>query len=478
MLAIASAGWACGARPSGTRALTWSPYAFVTESGDTVAAESARLQVPESRSDSGGRTVTLQVIRLPGSGQVRRPPVVYLAGGPGGSAIETARGARWPLFDALRRARDVILMDQRGTHGSDPYLLCPSPPDLPLSTTGTRRDLLRGWEDWSRTCVAALESRGIDLAAYDTRSAARDLDALRRGLAAPRISLVAISYGTQLAQAYARRYPRHVARIVLAGPEPLSATLKPVPQTEAQLARLDSAVQADPNAAARVGDFTALVRSVLNRLEREPAAVPVVDPVSGDSTTLTIGAYDVRFLTAFGLGDRRLMLGLPALYLAMRAGDFSRVAPLVLRLRRYNTTAMAATTDCATGWSAADSASIARAAPDALLEDAANFPYPDICSSWPHRDLGPSFRADFRSDASVLFVAGTMDGRTPPSNVNVLASEFPDHRRLIIRGGSHDDDLFLSSPDIIPAIVRFVRSGAAPPRAVIALPPWRFPLGG
>ena len=42
---------------------------------------------------------------------------------------------------------------------------------------------------------------------------------------------------------------------------------------------------------------------------------------------------------------------MPKLYLAMARGQYDAVAPPVLRMRHYYTTAVTMTTDCATGFS-------------------------------------------------------------------------------------------------------------------------------
>ena len=163
----------------------------------------------------------------------------------------------------------------------------------------------------------------------------------------------------------------------------------------------------------------------------------------------------------------------PKLYLDMAAGDYSGMAPLVQRLRRYNTTAMALTMDCATG---ADPASFARAqaeSPTSLFGRAANFPFPEICDGWPHRDLGDAFRQAIRSPVPTLFIAGTMDGRTPPTNAARMRSGFPDARLLLLVGASHDDDLVVGDPAIADTMVRFLRGDLTEDLSV-PLAPWRF----
>jgi pimeloyl-ACP methyl ester carboxylesterase len=448
------------------------PAVFASERGDSVPAERGHLRVPENRSREGGRTIELTFLRFRATGTSTGAPIVYLAGGPGGSAQLVARGARFPAFMRLREAGDVIVLDQRGTWGSGD-LLCPAAAaPAPDSVPGTEENQLEAWRRWSGQCVRHWSEQGVDLAAYNTMESADDLESLRAALAVPRLSLWAISYGTQLAQAYLRRHPDRVERMILAGPEPLAALIKRPSQSDRQIARLDSALRSDPDLRARIPDLRALVASVHRALEARPVRATVRGR-AGDSTVVGIGSFDVRFLTAFSLGNGAFMRQLPKLYVDMAAGDYSGIAPFVLRLRRYNTTAMALTMDCATG---ADPAVLAEAraeAPGSLFGMAANFPFPELCDAWPHRELGDEFRRPVRSAVPTLFIAGTMDGRTPPSNVVAMRGGLPNAATLLVVGAAHDDDLVVSDPGIAEAMLRFLR-GAPGVDAAIQLAPWRF----
>jgi pimeloyl-ACP methyl ester carboxylesterase len=87
------------------------------------AARCGYLVVPENRSRPTGRSIRLGVAVVSPVSRTPAPdPVVYLTGGPGGSAIAAAPG----LIDAgFNRDRELILMDQRGTVFSKPFLFCP-----------------------------------------------------------------------------------------------------------------------------------------------------------------------------------------------------------------------------------------------------------------------------------------------------------------------------------------------------------------
>jgi pimeloyl-ACP methyl ester carboxylesterase len=73
----------------------------------------------------------------------------------------------------------------------------------------------------------------------------------------------------------------------------------------------------------------------------------------------------------------------------------------------------------------------------------------------------------------VLFISGTLDGRTPPSNAQEVREGFPNGIHLVIEGGGHDDDLFLSSSQIKEVMLAFM-SGASIPTTNINLLPFKF----
>src|SRR6185312_8329380 len=109
------------------------PYTFETNKKEKVDAEFGTLLVPENRSDPESNLIELAFVRFKSTAKNPGPPIVYLAGGPGGSGIGTARGSRFPLFMALREIADVIAFDQRGTGFSKPNLTCLDRLSLPLN---------------------------------------------------------------------------------------------------------------------------------------------------------------------------------------------------------------------------------------------------------------------------------------------------------------------------------------------------------
>ncbi len=442
---------------------------FVSQAGDTVVAQYGFLWVPESRSRPEGRLVRLGLVRFPSTSPRPGPPIVYLAGGPGGSGIDAVRGPRFPFFMALREAGDVIALAQRGTRGSIPYLACPNPWVYPLEQALTRETFLQSMLAWSETCVEHWQELGVDLTAYHTVESADDVEDLRTALGAERLSVLGIDYGTQLALTFLHRHPTSVDRLVLAGVEGTSQTFKLPSEVEAVLARLDSLVRSDSAASARFPDFLGSIRSVLDSLERGAVTVEGRDPATGNVISLAIGKFDVQWLTAGSLGSSQILSQLPAIFDRLAAGDYASIAPFVAGSRERSMLATSFTTDCASGAPGERLERIRREAESTLLEDAIDFPFPWVCDAWPHATLGPSFWAPVRTGVPAQFISGTLDGRTPVTAAEEVRSGFSDSGQLLLAGGSHVDDLLLGSPRILEVTLDFL-TGGPPVSETIFLP--------
>ena len=78
------------------------------------ASQCGTLEVPENRAQPDGRKLEIFVAVLPANTLSPKPdPLVILAGGPGQAA--STLGPFATLFSDVRRTRDIVLIDQRGT---------------------------------------------------------------------------------------------------------------------------------------------------------------------------------------------------------------------------------------------------------------------------------------------------------------------------------------------------------------------------
>lgn len=184
----------------------------------SVAARCGQLAVPENPDDPSGRSIALAVAVVPAvSARARPDPLFLLAGGPG----QGARDGYVPILGALagvRRDRDLVLVDQRGTGQSNP-MNCDFPEEalVPEVEPETFRRM-------ASDCLAKLPG---DPRYYTTSVAVRDLDAVRAALGYDRINLYGGSYGTRVAQHYLRRYPQRTRTVILDGTVNPSLALGP-----------------------------------------------------------------------------------------------------------------------------------------------------------------------------------------------------------------------------------------------------------
>ena len=171
------------------------------------------LEVFENRDTMEGRTISLNIVVLPATGpaeEYQPDPIFYFVGGPGAAA---AGSAFYPavVLGKARRSRDIVLVDQRGTGGSNP-LVCPqfnrADPHVAL------KELLQ--DDAVKACHEQLSSEN-DLRFYSTPYAIQDIEDVRKTLGYEKINLLGGSYGTRPPLAYMRRYPDAVRTAALSG---------------------------------------------------------------------------------------------------------------------------------------------------------------------------------------------------------------------------------------------------------------------
>jgi len=454
------------------------PYVFENGKGEKVDAELGVLLVPENRKDPQSNLVELAFVRFKSTAKNPGPPIVYLAGGPGGSGTGAATGSRFPLFMALRELGDVIAFDQRGTGMSKPNLTCLQRFDLPLDVVPSREAVGRILRERSRDCAFYWHNiQRVDLTGYNTNERADDLEDLRKALGAKQIGLWAISYGTHLGLATIKRHPDSISRAILAGTEGPDHTYKLPSNIQAHLSDLAAVIKADPVLGKEIPDFPALMQSVFDKLEKEPAVVEVTDPRTKQKVTVTVNKFVMQFIAATNIGTE-VTASYPALFYRASKGDYSNPAQVWFNQSRSGIgSAMSFMMDCASGMTAARREKIKLEAKDAWLEDLSNFPFPDICEEWKAPDLGDAFRAPVKSNVPVLFISGTLDARTPVSNAEEYRAGFSQSSHLVIEGAVHSDPLFLSSPKIKDVMMEFLK-GAPVSTTRITLPPMRFaPLG-
>ena len=455
--------------------LKFEPYVFESQSGQKVDAELGHLFVPENRRKPRSRVIELAVVRFKSTAKNPGNPVLYLVGGPGGSAISQARGIGFPLYMALREAGDFILLDQRGTGMSKPNLTCREKLNYPLDKPLERALLLRLYLEQSRSCAQYWRSQGVDLAGYNTNENADDVEALRKALGVPKLSLFGTSYGTHLSLATIRRHGENLDRVVIAGIEGPDHTYKLPSNVQNNLEQIAQLYKADANVGKAIPDFLGLMQTLLDRLEKQPVTVDATDPETKQKVKVTVGKFDLQFLIANFLPGRiSAMKRFPSVAVAMSKGDFSFLAQVSLSARRDSIgSAMSFVMDCASGVSRQRWAQIKREEKTRMVGSLIDFPFPEICEAWGRPDLGSTFRSPVRSNLPVLFISGTLDGRTPVSNADETRKGFPNSVHLIVEQAGHVD-ASMFKPKTIEVMLEFLK-GLPVSTTRVASPPLELP---
>jgi pimeloyl-ACP methyl ester carboxylesterase len=168
--------------------------------------ECAALAVPLDPAGGNPGALRLHVRRLVETRDADEV-LVALAGGPGQSSTRFVDDFADVLAEGLEN-RQLVVLDQRGT-GDSGALRCEALDGLPpAASIGTLR----------RRVGRCGEQLGDARRFFTTTEAVEDLEALRSGLGVERLSVFGISYGSYVAQRYARRYPGRVDRLVLDSP--------------------------------------------------------------------------------------------------------------------------------------------------------------------------------------------------------------------------------------------------------------------
>jgi pimeloyl-ACP methyl ester carboxylesterase len=457
--------------PAVASAQTAGPIKFKGPKGVEVDAERGVFEVPEDRRDPKSRRIKLTYVRFASTAAKPGPPIIYLAGGPGGTATGTAQGARFPIFMALREVADVIAFDQRGTGLSNHIPPRPRPAGPPPVftraglTAHVRAEFARAWDDWTKA--------GVAMRGYNTAESADDVDDLRQHLGAERMHLWGISYGSHLGLAILKRHGGKVDRVALASLEGLDQTVKRPARWDAYIAQVDRLMGADPAARAAVPDLSALMRRVHARMEAEPVRMSVRLGAAGP-TDVEAGGFAVQMLAGSLAANPETLALLPGLYRALDAGDTRAFAGFAGQMAGIlGVGGMPETMDLASGISPRRLAMIEREARTAVVGDALNFPMPHLLGVVPGVDLGDKFRASFRIPNRSLLVAGTLDGRTVLAEQAEVAAQFTHKSRILVENAGHN--VFESHPQVQDLLLRFFR-GEPVPDTRLALPPPKFRL--
>ena len=404
-------------------------------SRDSLEAQCARFDVPEDRANPNGRTIALNIAWLQATSSSERlpDPVFFLAGGPGQAAVESFSGLN-PVFRDVRKQRDVILVDQRGT-GKSNLLSCPSPDD----ENGTEDTSPEAMQAQAAKCLAEL-SKKADLRFYTTTDAVADLDAVRQAIGAQQINLFGVSYGTRVAQQYAMRHPEATRSIVLDSVVPNTLGLGNIfaRNLDDALALQFGVCSKDPVCKDKLGDPRAELDTLLATLRAAPPQVQYRDATSGEYKQGLLSAEAVAGMVRM-YAYMPLASGLlPKLIHEANAGHYQELMALAQMMRSEMSESIAMGMQLSVTCSEDANSMVARADDaDTVLGNALPQGMAAMCEVWPKGKVPADFHTPLATHVPALLIAGEFDPVTPPRYAEEVAKSLPNGRLFVLNGQGH-----------------------------------------
>lgn len=401
----------------------------------SMKARCGTLVRPENPDDPESETLNIRVAVVPALHlKPELDPVVPLAGGPGQGAVEFYT-AYAPAFEFVRRNRDILLVDQRGT-GESAHMGCPIDSDIVVGQHSVKRTI-----EFTKECLGALPH---DPRYFTTSVAVKDLEAVREALGYPTLNLYGVSYGSRVAQHYARRFPESTRTIVLDGVVPPQISLGPDVAIEAQQAldQIFDRCEENPSCRKQFPDIADTFSALKTKLTAKAMRLSVAHPVTGAYESVRFGDEELAAAIRLLAYHPNTIAMIPLLVSEAADGNYR---PLVAQ---YQMTMMSLSDSIALGMHNAivctedvpfyDAASIDEAAISSSYMGPMQVEALEaICSVWPAGPIDSDFKEPLSTDIPTLLLSGTADPITPPHYADMAARSLRKAWMLSIENQSH-----------------------------------------
>jgi len=403
-----------------------------------------KLEVPENYQQADGDKIVVNFAVLPAIDDSEyKAPLMFLAGGPGQAAVELATGLN-RVFREVRKTRDIILVDQRGTGKSSP-LSCEF--EAVDNVYSALPDALNPQE--VKDCVAQFKG---DVTQYNSENAIRDFDAIRAALGHEKLNIYGGSYGTRAGLVFMRMFTESLESVVLDSVGPIEVPIGMFGQSGARSFNLlidncknsESCNKAFPNLAAEF-------QAVKERLAKAPASIDILHPRLGTPTKLVID--DTKFT-----GNLRFQLygmeGRSMVPLVIHQAFLGNYQPLVGLMARTEGEQLVYTgllfnivcNEDMPRLSVADKAADANNNFDGKDSQLA---WDMVCPFFPEYRPSDDFYQSVTADIPTLILSGNLDPVTPPSNGEYSAKSLPNSHHIIVENASHTVAMSTCASDII-----------------------------
>jgi len=421
-----------GQSGSGGRKLTLTPCRL---EGLATQAQCGTYEVFEDRAAKSGRKLSLRVVVVPAlASQPEAEPLVLLAGGPGQAATRVQVLA---AVERIRRKRDILLVDQRGTGDSSP-LEC-EPPPLEAGLAAHFDD--QGFVERMHKCR---EGWKADVRHYTTPIAMDDLDEVRAALGYEKLNLWGVSYGTRAALVYVRQHPERVRTVILDGVAPMGLYLPLNAPRDGQraLELLLAHCEKDATCEKAYPDLRPRTEALLARLQAGPERVRVPHPRTGvpEEFLLTHRGFVSELFSH--LYSPEIASLVPLMLDRATRGDWAPFVALSVGLgeglKHSFSQGLYFAIVCAEDAPFFDAAAVEREAKGSWFGPYMGQEVLAVCKDWPRASLPDGYREAVASDVPTLLLSGELDPVTPPAWAEEAKRTLRNSLHVVVPGVGHN----------------------------------------
>lgn len=294
---------------------------------------------------ANSETIDVVFAVAPATGERRGMYVQAFPGGPGGEGITYASRDYFP--SSVLKNYDIVFFDQRGLGLSNPlsceatyanyfvqYLTTDdSIGEEGYDTSDEQQTAIQNAKSFVDGCIAEMGLDPAKLKFFNTDQVAEDIESFRQAIGDDTFMLYGVSYGTSVAQTYARAHSDHLSGLILDGTQDTTQSGDEIAfsQWEAFNTVLDEvfkACDADPDCSSEMGGSS---QAAYDELAQKLAKAPIEYDYNVSSTkkekrlfTFNMLDYAVSY-NLYGLNSRRELMSAIA---SAKDGDISRLVTL------------------------------------------------------------------------------------------------------------------------------------------------------
>ncbi len=376
--------------------------------------------------------IELRVAVVPALNLTPEPdPLVPIAGGPGQGSVQfyTAYAG---AFNNVQRNRDILLIDQRGT-GESATMDCEFDDDLVDGEYSVEQTI-----EYTQQCLDALP---YDPRFFTTSVAVTDIEAVREALGYPSLNLYGVSYGTRVAQHFARRYPAATRTVIIDGVVPPQLSLGPEIATESQKAidKILARCVEDQACNERFPQIDDVFDRVVAEVREERRSLQVPHPSSGRPADIEFGENEFSAAIRLLAYHPNSMALIPLLVDEAGKGNFvplgSQYLMTVISMSDSMSLGMHNAVMCTEDVPFYD--------PQTIDYDGLRDSYmglfqlealETICSVWPAGVIDDAFKVPLTTDIPFLLLSGDADPITPPRYATLAAVDLDEEAYIHLVG--------------------------------------------